>query len=273
MLIYFGHKLGQLRNGVQNTPKYFKKFFDSNKSYDVICNNSDSNRYVNMIENLQNLYYSNSRFSETKINIGGDHSMALATVAESLNRYDTDELKVVWFDAHPDINTFEASESKNFHGMPLSYLTGLNNNPDFSFIMNKLSFNNLLYIGIRDIDDFEKKVIEDKNIEYISCDEINNEPDISLDKICNFIGNSPVHLSFDVDSMDPKIIPCTGTTFGNGLNFNTKKILDELYNSNIVNIDITEINLELGNQYEKDLTITNTLHLFDKYFDKYLIKR
>ena len=273
MLIYFGHKLGQLRNGVQNTPKYMHKFFNCNNSYDVICNNSNSDRYVNMVNNLRNLYYSNQRFSERKINIGGDHSMALATVAESLNRFKKDELKVIWFDAHPDINTFESSESKNYHGMPLSYLTGLNYNPDFSFIMNKLSFNNLLYVGIRDIDDFEKKIIKDNGIKYISCDEINNEPDLSLDKITNFIGNNPTHLSFDVDSMDPEIIPCTGTSFDNGLNFNTKKILDGLYNSNIVNVDITEINLELGNNYEKDLTITNTLYLFDKYFDKYLIKR
>jgi len=105
-----------------------------------------------------------------KINIGGHHSMTVATIVESLNRFDTyytDKFKVVWFGIHPDINTFENSESKNYHGMPLSYFTSLNNNPDFSFIVNKLSFDNLLYVGVHDIDGFEKKIIEDYKIKYI----------------------------------------------------------------------------------------------------------
>ena len=194
--------------------------------------------------------------------------MSIATVAESLNRFPNNELKVLWFDAHPDINTYESSESKNFHGMPLSYLTGLCQNPDFSFINNKLNFDNLMYVGIRDIDDYERKVIDEHNIKYISCDEINNNVDQSLDTILNFIDNNPIHLSFDVDSMDPSIIPCTGTRYGNGLNLiNTKKILDKLVDTNIVNIDITEINLELGNKEEREKTISNTLLLFNKYFE------
>ena len=142
------------------------------------------------------------------------------------------------------------------------------NNSDFPFIINKLSFNNLMYIGIRDIDDHEKKIIDKNNIQYISCDEVNNNLNESLDKIINFIGNNPIHLSFDVDCMDPEIIPCTGTKCMNGLNLiNTKIILDKLVDKNIVNIDITEINLELGSQEERKKTISNTLHLFDKYLD------
>ena len=152
--------------------------------------------------------------------------------------------------------------------MPLAYLTGLCQNPDFSFIDNKLNFNNLMYVGIRDIDDYEKKIIDEHNIKYISCNEINNNLDQSLDTILNFIDNNPVHLSFDVDSMDPSIIPCTGTRYGKGLNLiNTRKILDRLIDTDIVNIDITEINLELGNKKEQEKTISNILYLFDKYLN------
>lgn len=267
MLILFPHRLGQLRSGVQNAPLYFKKILKNN-SMIIDCNNSDINKYRNMTNNLQNLYLFNSEISERKINIGGDHSMSLATVADSLNKFPENDLKVIWFDAHPDINTYESSESKNFHGMPLGYLTGLGKNSDFSFIINKLSFDNLMYIGIRDIDKYEKEIIDEKNIKYISCDEVNNNLDKSLDKIYEFIGNNPIHLSFDVDCMDPEIIPCTGTRYDNGLNLvNTKIILDKLFDTNIVNIDITEINLELGNKEERDKTISNTLHLFDKYLD------
>ena len=265
MLILFPHKLGQLKNGVQNTPFYFEKILKNNRVI-VDCNNSYINKYKNMINNLRNLYLSNYKIQEKKINIGGDHSMSIATVADSLNKFHNNDLKVLWFDAHPDINTYESSETKNFHGMPLSYLTNLSNNSDFDFINNKLNFDNLMYIGIRDIDNHEKKIIDKNNIQYITCDEVNNNLNKSLDKINNFIGNNPIHLSFDVDCMDPEIIPCTGTRFGNGLNLiNTKIILDKLVDFNIVNIDITEINLELGNQEEQEKTISNILHLFNKY--------
>ena len=160
-----------------------------------------------MVYNLKNLYTSNQSIVGRKINIGGDHSMSIATVADSLNKFADKDLKVLWFDAHPDINTYESSKSKNYHGMPLSYLTGLSKNSDFSFIHHTLDFDNLMYIGIRDIDHYEKKIIEEKNIKYISCNEVNHNLNKSLDKIINFIGNSPIHLSFDVDCMDPAFAP------------------------------------------------------------------
>ena len=290
MLILFPHRLGQMKNGVQNTPLFLQKLLKNNcrevrsflpvdiegeipkvryrkVRYTIVeCNNSDKNKYKNMVHNLKNLYISNQSILGRKINIGGDHSMSIATLADSLNKFADKDLKVLWFDAHPDINTYESSESKNFHGMPLSYLTGLNENPDFSFIQHKLNFNNLMYIGIRDIDCYEKKIIGEKNIKYITCDEINDDWNKSLEKIIKFTANNPIHLSFDVDCMDPEIIPCTGTTHGNGLNLmNTKKILDRLVHANIINMDLTEINLELGNEEEQKKTISNTLHLFDKY--------
>ena len=71
--------------------------------------------------------------------------------------------------------------------MPLSYLTGLCQNTDFPYIIKKLSYENLMYIGIRDIDNYEKKIIDEKDIKYISCDEVNNNLDESLDKIIEFI--------------------------------------------------------------------------------------
>ena len=66
--------------------------------------------------------------------------MSLATVADSLNRTEEDQLKVLWFDAHPDINTYQSSPSKNFHGMPLSYLTGLDENDrsEVKILTNKI---------------------------------------------------------------------------------------------------------------------------------------
>ena len=113
--------------------------------------------------------------------------------------------------------------------MPLSYLTGLDINRDFSFITNRLSLDNILYVGIRDINRYEKKVIKYFDMSYISSKEFNSNPLDSYKYIKSFIGDDPVHLSFDVDCLDPSIIPCTGTAVKDGLLLEeTKFIIDEL---------------------------------------------
>ena len=150
--------------------------------------------------------------------------------------------------------------------MPLSYLTGLEKN-NFEFIKNKLNFNNLMYIGIRDIDNYEKDIIKKYDIKYLSVNQINNNLFESIKTINNFVGDKPIHLSFDVDCMDPKIINCTGTKSKYGLNMNTKLILDNLSKKNVCNMDITEINFDLGNNKDKMKTINNLSKLFDSYIN------
>ena len=82
----------------------------------------------------------------------------------------------------------------------------------------------------------------------------------------NFVGNSPVHVSFDVDSIDPKYIPSTGTPVKNGVELNNAiKILDNLNNTNIVNVDITELNMDLGTQKETQRSLKNTDELFQSF--------
>ena len=255
-IIFFPHKLGQKKNGVQNSYKLFK-----NKGKIVDCKNDGEF----LFQNLNNLYLANSLSKEKNLNIGGDHSMAIATVADSLNKHKN--LKVLWIDAHPDINIYEKSTSKNFHGMPLAFLTNLDSNDNLNFIENYLDFNNLLYVGIRDIDSYEEEVIKKYNIKYIKCEEVNSNPEKTLQEIKDFLKDEPYHLSFDVDSLDPCFIPCTGTPVEGGLDLEkTKYILDNLNTKNLVNMDLTELNLELGNQEEQKKTMENINYLMKKYF-------
>ena len=143
--------------------------------------------------------------------------------------------------------------------MPLSFLTGIDSNQNFNFIKKLLKFQNLLYIGIRDIDKFEKQVIQNNNINIISVDEINNELYNSIDKINNFIGNDPIHLSFDVDSLDPSILQCTGTKVDNGLYLEeTLEIIKIINQKNLVNTDIAELNLDVGDLDDK----LNSINVF-----------
>ena len=85
-------------------------------------------------------------------------------------------------------------------------------------------------------------------------------------KIKNFIKDSPVHLSFDVDSMDPKYIDSTGTLVERGLyTFQTKEVLKEVLKKNVVNIDICELNLEIG---DEEKSLENTLELWGDVITK-----
>lgn len=258
-IILFPHNLGQTKTGTEKAPASLNKYINHKKHNVKKVKNTGS-----LFKNINELYNINSKTKGKIVNIGGDHSMAIATIADTLNKYPN--AKVVYFDAHADINTYKSSNSKHFHGMPLSFMTGLDSNKKFPFIKNKLPFENLLYIGSRCWDIFERDEVYKRNIKFLTPDEINNNFNESLNKIMNFVGDSPVHVSFDVDSIDPKYIPSTGTPVKNGVTLdNAIKILDNLNNTNIVNLDITELNKDLGSKSDGNKSVKNTEILFHKF--------
>ena len=252
-IVFFSHSLGQLKNGVGHNMKHIKPFVKS-PIYNVSCQK-------NIFKNLSTLHDVNTALYGNLINIGGDHSMAIATVSSTLKKYN--DAKVIWIDAHPDINTFESSETKNYHGMPLAYLTGLQSDKQCDYIKSKLKFKNILYIGIRDIDHFEKSIIQDKGINVITMDDIQSNMSDTLETIRNFIGKSPIHVSFDVDVLDPSIMPGTGTPVKNGIKLEeAKTILDELYDYRVVNMDIAELNLDDFDEEVREKSLKTFVELF-----------
>jgi arginase len=260
-IILFPHSLGQTKLGTEKAPKYLSKYI--NKKTHTIKKVKNTG---NLFKNIEDLYKANNNSTGKIINIGGDHSMSIATIADTLNKYPN--AKVVYFDAHADINTYKSSKSKHYHGMPLSFVTGLDSNPHFSFIKNKLPFENILYIGSRCWDPFEVDTVYKKNIKFLTPDEINKNFTESLNKILNFVGDGPVHVSFDVDSIDPKYIPSTGTPVKNGIELSKAiTILDKLNSGNIVNFDITELNMKLGKHEEGKKSGINTEKLFHKFIN------
>lgn len=259
-IVLFGSKLGQKKNGVEKTPFYLRNYINNNKKlYEVKCSND-------IFYNLENLYKINESINGLKVNIGGDHSMSISTVSDSLNR--NKNVKVIWFDAHPDINDHKNSSTKNMHGMPLAYLTKIDNNKKFYYIKNKLNFENLLYIGIRSIDKFEEEIIKKHNIKYINSYNFNNNYDIKKKEISNFIGNEEVHISFDVDCIDPSKMDSTGTKCENGLEIkNLKKIINFLIKEKkIINIDLTELNLSLSNKSKQKESLKTIFYIFNFLF-------
>lgn len=264
--IYFPSLMGQKKSGVDLTSKYLYQLFDK-KGTIITTRNSDKEPRTKLLsENLCKLFYANMKINKPIINIGGDHSMSIATIGASLEKHGS-ALKVIWFDAHGDVNTRKTSPSGNFHGMPLAFLTGLDNDYDlfpFLYSVPELKFENILYLGIRDLDAGEKKVLKDKKIRFIKSKEINEKSAETYAKIKEFVGKDPVHFSFDVDGLDPVEMSSTGTTAKNGVHTEAiKPIIDKIMkNLNVVGMDIAEFNLELG---DKETSMKNFSKLFKKY--------
>jgi arginase len=262
-IILFPHMLGQSKPGVEKGPAAIEKYIG--KKHKITSLHLPGNLY----KNLQMLYKANNAISGRRINIGGDHSMSIATIAYTLNQYP--DAKVVYFDAHADINTYDRSNSKHYHGMDLAFLTGIDKDKRFPFIKNKLKFENLLYIGSRCFDIFEIDIVKKYNIKYIIPEQINNNYNQMFAQIADFIKDRPFHLSFDIDSIDPKYTPSTGTPVKGGITLkNATNIVNYLYTQNIVNVDITELFIRLNNKKDTKLTnrtILNTVKLFKKYIE------
>ena len=230
-------KAGQKKIGPELSPHEIFKSLRKPSNFSFIDNFDKSGVGYKDLYTLHNTYLHNNH---KVITIGGDHSISLSTVASSAEKY-KDDLVVVWVDAHPDINTRQSSITNNIHGMPVASFLGFDN----MFNLPTININQLIYIGIRDIDDFEQEMIDTYNIEHYNMKYIQK---YGIQDIINNISNidAPIHLSLDVDSIDPKEFISTGTPVPIGLSkTNIWHIIKKL-KKNIVSSDIVELNTKLS---------------------------
>ena len=156
--------------------------------------------------------------------MGGDHTVSIGSILASRAMYP--DLKIVYFDAHGDINTERSSLTGNKHGMVLSYAMNKGFDPT-----------RLLYVGIRCLDKYEVEEIDRLGISYVTV----GTPDIE-GKIERFVGNCPTHVSFDVDVLDASIMPWTGLPSKGGLKWEQVwKIAERM--RHVVAIDVAELNV------------------------------
>ncbi len=183
------------------------------------------------------------------LNWGGDHSIAIATAGAFINHYDDGH--VLWIDAHADLNPPCESLTGYLHGMPLAFLLNLKNisNDSIPWIEKKLDPKKLIYIGLRDIDPFEAQIIEELNIKTFTHIDIAKKGILNIAKeILAITSGRPIHISFDIDSMDPNFAPSTGVQVANGLTPKDLIVLSEqlLEHAQITSMDIVEINPQIG---------------------------
>ncbi|KZT09776.1 Ureohydrolase [Laetiporus sulphureus 93-53] len=194
------------------------------------------------------------------LTLGGDHSLAMGTISGTLDRYP--DACVIWVDAHADINTAETTESGNIHGMPVSFLLGLGPKiPEFSWVRPALAPMRLVYIGLRDVDAGEKRILKESGIRAFSMHEVDKYGigrvvEMALDHV-NPGRDRPIHLSFDVDALDPSVAPSTGTPVRGGLTFREGHyICEAIYETGcLVAVDIMEVNPSLAEDKDVEQTI------------------
>ena len=156
-----------------------------------------------------------------------------------------------------DINTPLTTESGNLHGCPVSFLMGLPGTskeeiPEFGWIEPVLKADRLVYIGLRDVDSGEKKILRENGIKAFSMYHVDKfgiakVVEMALDHV-NPNRDRPIHLSFDVDALDPTVAPSTGTAVRGGLTFREGHYICEAIAETelLVSLDIMEINPSLG---------------------------
>ncbi|HDF4754693.1 TPA: arginase [Staphylococcus aureus] len=178
--------------------------------------------------------------------LGGDHSIAVGSVSAISKHYNN--LGVIWYDAHGDLNIPEESPSGNIHGMPLRILTGEGPKGLLELNSNVIKPENIVLIGMRDLDKGERQFIKDHNIKTFTMSDIDKlgikeviENTIEYLKSRNVDG---VHLSLDVDALDPLETPGTGTRVLGGLSYRESHFaLELLHQSHLISsMDLVEVN-------------------------------
>tara|TARA_R110002072_G_scaffold100429_1_gene221078 strand:+ start:3524 stop:4402 length:879 start_codon:yes stop_codon:yes gene_type:complete len=196
---------------------------------------------------------------DTPVVLGGDHSIAIGTVSGVSEHFREkgEKIGLIWVDAHGDMNTPESSPSGNIHGMPLATVLGMGHPKlvEMGGFSPKVEKANVCLIGIRDIDDNERKIIRDSGICAYTMRDVDERGIGPIMKEAIGIackGTAGFHMSFDLDGMDPRDVPGTGTPVKGGLNWREANLLMELASDSgkMRSLEVTELNpiLDIVNQ-------------------------
>ena len=210
--------------------------------------NGTSN-YLNEITTINKALYTHCLNSlnknELPLTLGGDHSLAIGSVAASAEKHPN--LGLIWIDTHADLNTPSTSRTQNIHGMPVSTLLH-DGFPELVYLVtSKISPKNIVMIGLRDIDKEEKLLLKQSEIKYYTMRDIDEMgiqgvfkqiQHLLIDKV------DALHVSFDLDVMDPLTIPGVSTPVHGGLSLREAHLLLELLHETdkIKSADFVELN-------------------------------
>ncbi|ASW43629.1 arginase [Clostridium isatidis] len=203
---------------------------------------------------LASKVYESLSNSNLPLVIGGDHSLALGSIAGS-SKYFNKDIAVIWIDAHGDINTDKTSPTGNIHGMPLAGSMGIGHESlvNLFYQGQKVKPENVFLIGCRDLDLGELELIKEYNLNVWTMKDIKEKGiTLVLDELIEALyarNINNIHFSFDIDSLDSSLVPGTGTPVKDGLAFSEgKEIIERIIGTSLVRaMDFVEFNPLLDN--------------------------
>jgi arginase len=168
--------------------------------------------------------------------LGGDHSIAIGTLAGVAKGRGVMP-GVIWVDAHGDINTPLSSPSGNVHGMPVH----------FALEAQSVSAERIVFIGLRDVDEGEKRIINERGVKAFTMSDIDR---LGMSRVIDEAiaiagrGSQSLHVSFDMDGIDPSEAPGVGTAVRGGISYREAHFLMEAVaaSNTLGSLEITEIN-------------------------------
>ncbi|MFN5627796.1 MAG: arginase [Bacteroidota bacterium] len=246
--------------------------------------------YAKRIKGILNIYENiSAEISDTlkkkifPIVLAGDHSTAGGTIAGIKNAFPKSKLGVIWIDAHADLHSPYTTPTGNVHGMPLAAtlaednISNRVNKPDketidlwnklkkVGGISPKISYKDLVFIGLRDVEPEESSLLKKHKVKVFSTNEVrkNGVEKIARDALAHLNHCNLIYISFDVDSMDSSISKGTGTPVRNGI---TEKeagslMVRLLQNEKVCCFEICEVNPTLD---KENLMAENTFEIIQK---------
>ena len=176
------------------------------------------------------------------ITMGGDHALSLGTVLGAMHHAEAENrpLFVLWLDAHTDFHTPQSTDSGNLHGTPLGYVTGRDGFDGFPVVKNPLPHAQIALIGLRSVDAAERDAMQGSDMTYVDMRDI-DEHGIAK-PLAAFLAkvaavNGMLHVSLDVDFLDPAAAPAVGTTVPGGATVREAHLLMEMVNDSGLLLD------------------------------------
>lgn len=269
-------------SGCDLAPKLIKEKFDyqiQNKSFEYGM--MDDKIVHGIGYNLLYKYILKYRadFPNDKIvTIGGDSSIIASTIPAINESYmkvqgqeAVSDLKILIIDAEPNLHNQATFNNACLNRMSMGSVMGIMETPiaNFKLLMDT---NQIIYLGLRNLDDTEEEILNDMGIIYFSMDKINVLGiDNVINTIKNYIGSDPLHLSVSMKGFDPKIAPSVTTKHEGGIVYEDMIKITKGISQSIVSLDIVEFDANVGSEREKRLTgelcrqiIVSSLNLKEK---------
>ena len=229
-------------------------------------------------QSLHDAVYAELQLGRMPIVLGGDHCLGIGSIS-AVARHCRDtgkKLRVLWLDAHADFNTHSLTPSGNIHGMPVACLCGFGPQAliEIGGQVPAIKAKWVRQIGIRSVDQGEKRFVHEQGLEVFDMryiDEMGMRAAMEL-ALALMDANTHLHVSFDVDFLDPAIAPGVGTTVPGGPTYREAQLCMEMIadTGRMASMDVMELNPALD---ERNRTAEVAVDLIESLFGKSTLMR